>query len=496
MVIALQDPTNQTTVSRRSNSVNGPQAQGLAVTVDRSPEGRRPKGIRVGKASRPPHADADAEAGFSLVELMVALSIFAVVVAGVATGMDAAMDLARTNRQRSTAAYVAGQEIEKVRAAFSADAATPALGTSSSTTPAINGIAFTVTRTVSWTNPGSNPDACTATGTTPSGQVVAYKRVRVRVTWPDMGGTQPVSSETLLTPPTAGANLGHLVVTVADRNGAALTSQSVPGLSILRAASGTVPAETQPVTDDGCAVFTNLPAGNYQLTVQGTSYIDRQRVSPPTQTAGVQADAVTAIRFDIDRPASLTITGSVTPSTAAMPTGTRVTLANTAMTGGTTSFAWTSGATVGPLYPFLNGYQAWAGGCTDADPTYTGYGGSRDAALTVTPGATTTGTVRLVAQTVQVQRGILRTPAAGEQVRAVHTGPGTCPAGNETLTFSATTALVDGKVTIALPYGDWRIEVVGESRYSTPWPVVVVTPWPVVQIRPNQATTETPVRIS
>jgi prepilin-type N-terminal cleavage/methylation domain-containing protein len=214
---------------------------------------------RVGKAPRPLHADADAEAeaGFSLVELMVALSIFAVVVAAAATGMDAALDLARNNRQRSTAAYVASQEIEKVRAAFSADTSTPAIGQTSTTTPAVNGLVFTVTKQVSWTNPGSNPDPCTATGTSPTGQVLAYKRVRVRVTWSGMGSTQAVSSETLLTPPTASAGLGSLVVTAVDRNNVKLT-----GLSVLRAASGTTPAETQTIGEDGCVLFTNLPAAN------------------------------------------------------------------------------------------------------------------------------------------------------------------------------------------------------------------------------------------
>jgi hypothetical protein len=289
-----------------------------------------------------------------------------------------------------------------------------------------------------------------------------------------MGGTQPVSSETLLTPPTAAANLGHLVVTVADRNNAALT-----GLSVLRAASGSVPAETQTVADEGCAVFTGLPAGNYQLTVQGTGWIDRQLVSPPTQTAGVQANAVTAIRFDIDRSASLTVNAAPSPGTAALPTGTKVTLANAAL-GTTRQYTWTSGATVGPLYPFLDGYQAWAGGCADADPTYTGNGGSRGAALPVTPGGTTSGSVPLIGQTVRAWHQPSGSASAGLQVRAVHTGTASCPAGNETLTFSPLTGS-NGRITIALPYGTWRIEVVGKLPNTS---------WPTVTIRPNQATTE------
>jgi hypothetical protein len=66
-----------------------------------------------------------------------------------------------------------------------------------------------------------------------------------------------VSSETLLTPPTASAGLGSLVVTAVDRNNVKLT-----GLSVLRAASGTTPAETQTIGEDGCVLFTNLPAAN------------------------------------------------------------------------------------------------------------------------------------------------------------------------------------------------------------------------------------------
>ena len=237
----------------------------------------------MGKARRPLHAEA--EAGFSLVELMMALSIFAVVVAAVATGMDAALDLTRSNRQRSSAAYVAGQEIEAVRAGFSADSATPALGQTTRTTAPINGIAFTVTRTVSWTNPGTNPDPCAATGTTPSGQVVAYKRVVVRVAWPDMGGVDPVSSETLLTPPTAAANLGQVVATVTDRNNAPITD---PALTVARLAGGGLPAETQAVGESGCAVFTDLPAGNYQFQVPN-GYIDRLNAPAPIQTVGAVA---------------------------------------------------------------------------------------------------------------------------------------------------------------------------------------------------------------
>jgi prepilin-type N-terminal cleavage/methylation domain-containing protein len=54
------------------------------------------------------------DGGFSMIELMVSLSIFAVVVAGVATAMDAALDLVRHNRQRSTTSANQGSLIVTV----------------------------------------------------------------------------------------------------------------------------------------------------------------------------------------------------------------------------------------------------------------------------------------------------------------------------------------------------------------------------------------------
>jgi hypothetical protein len=182
-------------------------------------------------------------------------------------------------------------------------------------------------------------------------------------------------------------------------------------------------------------------------------------VSPPTLVQGVVADSVVGVQFVIDRAASLTVGVTQTPTTALVPTsGMKMTLAH-----GTTvnRYAWTpTASTLTPLYPYTDGYQAWAGGCADADPEYTGNGGSRGAALTVTPGATTTGSVPLVGQTVLVHTGTSSSPTPvpnrAVQVQAVHAGTATCAGGLETINFNATTGS-DGKFTIALPYSTWTI---------------------------------------
>ena len=58
--------------------------------------------------------------GYSVVELLVAVTIFALVFAAVSIGIGRALEVNRGNRNRSAAAYLAARQLEEVRAkAFS-----------------------------------------------------------------------------------------------------------------------------------------------------------------------------------------------------------------------------------------------------------------------------------------------------------------------------------------------------------------------------------------
>ncbi|HSO51970.1 MAG TPA: prepilin-type N-terminal cleavage/methylation domain-containing protein [Actinomycetes bacterium] len=405
--------------------------------------------------------------GYSIVELLVAVTVFALVFAAVSIGIGRALEVNRGNRNRSAAAYLAARQLEDVRAkAFTSLALGQTTCVYSAPTTGCNVPSpYTVVQNVVWASPGNTSTSCDVPAT--SGSALAYKRVTVTVTWPDMGGVAPVTSQTLLTPPagTYDPNDGHILVQAYDRGAVPLAGQTV---------SLTGPeTASQTTTSDGCAFFAYLDPGTYPATISTTGYVDRQRNQPATQTVGVTASQISRVQFDYDRAATLSVT-LVAPSGAVIPTvtpGIAMTVANSNLTVGYKSFqqsATGSGTTrtITPLFPYASGYQVWAGDCADADPAaYTG--GSRGAVLASNPGATTSGgSAALDAVDVTVRRtSVTGTLQAGATVSAIHAAGTGCTAG-ETLTTTTTTDSL-GKLRLALPYGTWTIRAVNGSRTGT-----------------------------
>jgi type II secretory pathway pseudopilin PulG len=396
-----------------------------------------------------------------VVELLVAVTVFALVFAAVSIGIGRALEVNRGNRNRSAAAYLAARQLEEVRAkTFS----TVALGrtTCAYTTTSCNLPApFTVVQDVAWASPGTTSTTCDVPAT--SGSTLAYKRVTVTVTWADMGGVAPVTTQTLLTPPggTFDANDGHILIQAFDRDAIPLAGKTV-SISGPQSAS-------QTTSSDGCAFFAYLDPGTYTATISVTGYVDRQGNQPATQSVGVTASQITKVQFDYDEAATLSV-GLVAPSGSVIPTGTygiAMTVANSNLTVGTRSFqqsATGSGTTrtITPLFPYASGYQVWAGDCADADPaTYTG--GSRGTVLASNPAGTTSGSASLDAVDVVVKRSGVA--VSGATIQATHAA-GTGCTGGETLTTTTTTDST-GKLRLALPYGAWTIRATSGIRTAT-----------------------------
>jgi prepilin-type N-terminal cleavage/methylation domain-containing protein len=422
--------------------------------------------------------------GYSLVELMVAVTVFALVFAAVSLGIGRALEISRSNRNRSAGAYLAARQLEEVRSkAFDQVALGRTTCVYSSPGPNCNVPSpYTVTQDVSWTSPGSTSTSCNVPSG--SGAALAYKRVTVTVTWPDMGGVAPVASQTLLTPPsgTFDPNDGHVLVQVFDRSAAPLAGQTV-------SLSGPE-SDSQPTTSDGCVFFAYLDPGTYTVSLNTTGYVGRQGDQPATQTVAVTATQISTLQFDYDRAATLQI-GLNAPAgspTAVIPSPIALTVANSNLTVGTKSFSEAStgsGATrtVTPLFPYASGYQVWAGDCADADPDGTPdlYPvTTRGLALTSNPAGTTAGTVNLGAVDVTVRQ----TSVTGALVRnttvtasGIHAaGMAGCMAG-ETLTASPRTD-GNGKLRLALPYGTWtvRVTVPGSPAKTGTFTPVAINP--------------------
>jgi type II secretory pathway pseudopilin PulG len=395
------------------------------------------------------------QGGYSVVELLVAVTVFALVFAAVSIGIGRALEINRGNRNRSAAAYLAARELEEVRATAFASVALGRTTCAYTTTGCNVPAPYTVVQDVAWASPGSTSTACDVPAT--SGSALAYKRVTVTVTWPDMRGAEPVRNQTLLTPPSGSydPNDGHILVQAFNRDALPLAGQTV-SLNGPETAS-------QTTTSDGCAFFPYLEPGTYTATISTSGHVDRQGNQPATVTAGVTASQITRVQFDYDRAATLSV-GLVLPSGAAPPLGMAMTVANSNLSVGTKSFsqaATGSGTTrtITPLFPYASGYQVWAGDCADADPgAHTG--GSRGAFLASSPGGTTPGSAALGAVDILVTQTSSRGVTSGvgtATVQAEHDATGgTCPSGSGTLTTSSRTGS-DGRLRLALPYGKWRI---------------------------------------
>ncbi len=408
------------------------------------------------------------EGGFGLVELIVSLSVFSILIGGLTVTIGAGLGLARSNRERTVAANLAGQEVDAIRQA-SFSTLTEGLTTSTAT---VDGVPFTVARNLEWVNNNTTTGECDSTTTAPK-----VMRVTVVVSWTNMRAVQPYRTSTVLSPPVGSYDplTGHIAVRVRS-------SDAVPLAGIPVRVQGTGVDQTINTTDQyaasaGCAIFAFLPAATYSVTLGTSGYVDRQGVASPSQSVGVQVGQVASVAFDYDRAATLDVTlagvNGGTPADA-VP----VTLGNTGyLPAGLKVFTGT-GATrsLTDLYPFTDGYDAFAGDCADADPEGEDSGGtpywpaaSRATPFPVDPAAATSGTITMA--TVQVD--FSRSSSGTDTIQAVHAADSQCPAGS-TLTI-ATFTTSTGSTLVALPYGTWTIQALGKTPVSS-WPVVTLDP--------------------
>jgi prepilin-type N-terminal cleavage/methylation domain-containing protein len=406
--------------------------------------------------------------GLTIIELMVALTVFAVVMTAVASMLSSTLFTTANNRNRSVAANLAAQEMEVVRA-------TPftslPVGQVTST-QVVDGVLFTTTRDSEWITQDATSGACDGA----SGEALAFLRVDVTVTWPIMSGVAPVTSQTVITPPIGvyDPNSGHIAVSVLDRD-----AQPQAGMPVT--VTGPV-SKSQSTTTDGCAFFAYLPIGSYTVKLSAAGYVDGQGTSNPTQTATVSVGATTEVQFDYDLASTLNLTLQAPGPASVPPNNLKITLGNTHFQpSGTKIIAGVPGPSrvVPSLFPYLDGYEVWAGSCADADPEGkkpdgSSYypGASRDPAMAVTPGSASTGTVTLQTVTVDVNKPS-GAKVVGATVTISHVADSLCPAG-ENWTFPGVTD-VNGKVTAALPFGTWTFKVTGQLP-NTSWPVSTVTP--------------------
>lgn len=406
---------------------------------------------------------ARSDAGFTLVEMMVALVILSMVTSGFAYSLQLTLITTQGNTARVQAANLAARELEIVRNEFGATKSAPL--TVGATSQAINphplpgqgsgplridGRPFTVVRTVEWLPVGSGVSPCDG------GSAVTYPSlgVHVRVSWDEKGTTRDVESNTVLTPPkgTLATIKGFIAAKVQGASGTGVADVPV---DISGAAS-----QTRVTADDGCAVFAIEAIGSYTVTLDDPGYISFDGQTTTSKVATVGNGTIQIVPFSYDRAAGINLQFEVIedPDTEyTMPTPKpAVTLFNPSLATMGRKIVPSGTTSVTNLWPYPDGYSVWAGSCMANDPANSG--GTRPQPVTPDPGDTVTATVPLmpVHATFLDDDG---QPLKLKDVTAQLVDPAGCT--EPLLTYGQTDD--EGVAKVALPYGKWSLNAGGIS---------------------------------
>ena len=394
---------------------------------------------------------SEGERGFTMIEVAVAMLIFGVLIAAVATSQGAAMNMIRTDRHRSVAANLAAEEMDTIRATSFTELEAGRIETARD----IDGVEYTVVRDSSWVIGDAASGPCDA----PADAEPRYLRIDVFVSWPVMSGVDPVTSNTVVTPPvgTFEEDAGHVAVRVLDRDGVGAAGV---GVSLAGPQS-----DNQFTTADGCAFFAYLPAGPYTVTLNAAGYVSYQGETAPSQIASVAIGGITSVAFDYDQAATLDITMAGKDLGNPAPAALSLVLANThLLPNGLKTYAGTGASRqITGLFPFADGYGVWAGTCADARPT--------DPPVSTQAGAATAVTLGLPEVLVTVMQddgsGGPLVPVVGAIVDASHAPDASCTSGEA---FAIGQTDENGQMDFALPYGSWTVSINGSPSQ------VVLTP--------------------
>jgi type II secretory pathway pseudopilin PulG len=407
----------------------------------------------------------------SLIEVVIAMVIFAIVASAVIAGLAGAMKTARLDKNRVAAANLAARELEITRNEFNDSAVSPTAlaaipvvvnphalpGQTAGADLQVDGIPYQVTRTVGWQPAGTGQSSCDG------GSAVTYPKLAVNVTvsWPSMGSIPPVTSNTVLTPKKGilASSLSFVAVKV-------LRASGLPNQNVLVTLTG--PGGTSTGTTDaaGCAVLSATAAGAYTASLNTAGYVDYYGSQSASKAVTVTSGSLTQVQFSYDLAATLAVTLGTEGGFALPGTLPKLTLSNTGLQPLGTKVFSTSGATttIPSLWPFTDGYGVWAGSCAQSDPAAAG--GTRSPSVVMAPGATGSTSVRLapVDVTVRTFLGLALPNAVVTATPASTTG---CDTTENPLVLGTTDAA--GRLRTSLPSGVWQLRVNGRTP-SGSWP--------------------------
>ncbi|HEX2070820.1 MAG TPA: carboxypeptidase-like regulatory domain-containing protein [Thermoleophilaceae bacterium] len=395
------------------------------------------------------------EGGSIMIEVLVGTVLLALTTAAVLDGLDGAQKTGRMNKDRSTAATLAQQDLERLRSL------PPTLLVNLTQTRAVTlgPVTYTVVSRAEAVRDASGLVSCTTDETDSE-----YLRLSSTVHAP-ASVDRPVTATSLLTPPVGalGDDTGTVAVKLTDRDG-----EPLPGVTVdLQGAT----SYSNTTNDVGCAVFAFVEAGNWTAEVDG-DLVTWNGDTPATSQVAVAAGKTSLTQIELDDPASLRAT-FVTPSGA--PTQWRsISVTNAKLPNGYKPFAVGAASAskdAEGLFPFRDGYGVFAGDCEANNPALwdsdyfetSGYG-----FVALDPGDLLEPVQVVVPQlTLKLKRTGSTSDAIQVYVRQVDTAYDCDSVIYNSGLIPLSPAVAEATLTIPLPFG--RYQVCGATRTSSSW---------------------------
>jgi prepilin-type N-terminal cleavage/methylation domain-containing protein len=422
--------------------------------------------------------DPTDDGGFTIIEVMVAMMIFALIFLGVAYSTVTTLRMTADTVSREAAANLAAAEIDAVR-----QVGDPFEVINTSYTKTVNGTEYTVKRKTGWVSASGTTEGCgTGTGT------LQYKRVNVTVSWTgQLKNASSARADTILAPNTRlnDPSYGSILVSVRGANGEGASGVAV---SVTPAASGggSALAQQPAATDsDGCSYAFLVSPGAYKVAVSRAGYIDNTQSTAPQVSVAVAAGGAAAASFQYDAAATYSVAYAGTAAPAPkLPDSLPTTFFSSAGV-----FTRNAASAAVTLHPFASGYSAIAGeylapngalpACVSVDPSsWPGAAvngkslaaGAREPAIAAAPGGAASLAVPMGRIVVQAGSADMRIVSASSTVPSGDPGCGVAT----THTYSSLPTT--GTVMLAAPYGSWRLQervngnwvTVPAARYTVP----------------------------
>lgn len=421
-----------------------------------------------------PASSAARDGGLSLIEVIVAMMVFAVISTGTAYAIASSLIITRESRAREVATNLAAADVDHMRAI---DDIMDVTSTTSPEVSTVSGAEFQLTRFVEWvtaTDAGvtTGTDDCgsgAGSGAAAVGGALQYKRVTVTVSYTGQRSTvRSVTNQTLLSSDTRlnTPETGTIIVSVKGAGGAGTSGVAVTLSKATTPNGAQVPAaQPEPTDVQGCSYALKVVPGNYVVSIAKANGIgfDQKNVvtTTPKTTVQVKAGSSASALFTFDVSAVMNLTYDAQGAT--LPTDL------------TTTFTGTVGnplvqamGSTRSLRLFPSSYTVVAGSATSdcLSPTPASWMapapdkavGRAAEPLTLTPGSTVSATVPLAVTTVQGLPTSTYTLKAQSVAGPTGDDPGCATTPN--FTFPSSRA---SSQKIALPYGTWRLSYASGS---------------------------------